>query len=203
MELQPFFGFVFVLGQLDCDRTRVAGHRCLHVLKVLSVSELNAIAGAVASTGNVTLLSRVHDRARRRADFSFGYQPLRFFKHRLKINYLIEKQRLDKLHGLLQQVRSCLLGAKLDGHIVETAALVTRLAVRSANTRKLRQFKRDVFYNVAKVSSFFESSDETARSSQAAVMMIQSRKSLKESFVEALKLTALAFCKHAQVQMHE
>jgi hypothetical protein len=60
-----------------------------------------------------------------------------------------------------------------------------------------------VFDDVAEVSSFLEPGHKAARTSQAAMMVLDSRKGFEESFVEAVELTALAFDKLAKVQPHE
>ena len=54
---------------------------------------------------------------------------------------------------------------------------------------------RDMFDDVAEVSSFLESGHKAARMSEATMMVLDSRKGFKESFVEAVELTAFAFDK--------
>ena len=60
-----------------------------------------------------------------------------------------------------------------------------------------------MFDDVAEVSSFLESGHKAARMSEATMMVLDSRKGFKESFVESVELTAFAFYKLAKIQPHE
>jgi hypothetical protein len=106
------------------------------------------------------------------------------------------------MHCLFEQVRACLLGTELNGDVVQTATVVTRFAMRSADTREFGQLERNVFDDVAEVSTFFESGYKTARSSEATMMIVYSWKNCEESLVKGFELTTLAFSKLTQIQVH-
>src|SRR5262249_46513825 len=90
-----------------------------------------------------------------------------------------------------------------DRNVVDAAGVVTSLAVRFADARKLGQLEGDVLDDVSEVSSFFESRHKAAGSSETAMMIVNSGKQREESVVEAVKTTTLAFEKLAKVQAHQ
>src|SRR6185369_10293547 len=65
VALKTFLGFVFVLRQLDSNYTRSIGHRCLNVVKMLSIAELNAITGPIPPPRNAAFFSGLRDCASR------------------------------------------------------------------------------------------------------------------------------------------
>src|SRR5918996_1491899 len=103
------------------------------------------------------------------------------------------------MHRVFEQVRACLLSAKLDRNVVQTATVVTRFAMRSADTGEFGQLERNVFDDVTKVSTLFESGYKAARSSKTAMMIVYSRKNCEESLVKGFELTTLAFSKLAKI----
>jgi hypothetical protein len=79
---------------------------------------------------------------------------------------------------------------------------VSSLAVIRAGVGECGELDRDVLDNVTEVSSFFESLDEAAGTSETTLMLVQAGQTGEQAIVEASELTSLLAIQLAEIEAH-